>query len=468
MNDIQINDHIALNGTELNATLLPTGSPGAGTRTLKIEGTNACRTADPTTPLCSLDAGGASRILHVQAGLELRIGYLLLTSGLATASAPGGASGGCILADCAGCSLFLDNSVLRNCTAAARGGGAAVQGGGALTAVATQFIANTAAQGAGLMLMDGAVALRESTFRDNTAIGDTDDTTVELGELRGPAGGGAALDNVTGTLEGCTFMHDAASTEDVILLSNPDFPQARGGGLFLAHSTVNMSGSTFTSCTAAWGGGVYVHASTFEMSTNAFVGNLATTGDGGGLFAGDCPRVFANATLITGNAAGGHMGGGFGAINTDFDLDNAAFSNNEAHNGCGGGMGLDAGSTLSIHFGSVLFNNSARSGGASACRARCACRNARALTRGYRARAQSAATRASACGRRRASCTTTQQRTTPAARSSSPARPRASAMSPWLATTRRRVALFRLSARNSTSRTASSATTWRCTRTAAL
>jgi hypothetical protein len=131
---IEVMSHIALNGTELSAAL-----PASGKRTLLIAGTNACRTADPSTPLCSLDAGGASRILRVVPGLRLRVGYLLLANGRVN-DTDAAASGGCVLADCAGCSLYLDAAVLRNCSAPrGRGGGGAVFGGGSLTAADTSF-----------------------------------------------------------------------------------------------------------------------------------------------------------------------------------------------------------------------------------------------------------------------------------------------------------------------------------------
>jgi hypothetical protein len=95
--------------------------------------------------------------------------------------------------------------------------------------------------------------------------------------------------------------------------------------------------------------------------------NIATTGDGGGLFAINCPHVCTTRSLISNNAAGGHSGGGFAAINTYFDIIGSIFNDNSAPNGCGGGLGLDAGAYSTVTGDSVLANNSAHSGGGLCC-----------------------------------------------------------------------------------------------------
>jgi hypothetical protein len=156
------------------------------------------------------------------------------------------------------------------------------------------------------------------------------------------------------------------TTTDVVLLANPDFAQARGGGLLVASSAVNMSTTVFGGNTAFYGGGVYLYNSSMWIDACALRDNIATR-DGGGLFAIDCPHVCTARSLISSNVAGGHTGGGYAAINTYLDVIGSIFQDNAAPNGCGGGLGLDAGAFSTVMGDSVLVNNSALRGGGLCC-----------------------------------------------------------------------------------------------------
>jgi hypothetical protein len=362
---VQLAVHLTLNGTQLHAALRPDG-----TRTLVIEGTNSCARRTPGMPLCSISARGASRIFSVTSGVALSLGHLLLRDGLA----PAGGFGGCVLADCGtdDCSLTLDSVRFHNCKAPDGAGGAlAVVGGAALAAVKSKWDGNSAATGGALLVQGGALALSACSFDANTAAGRVatmSAATLALSDLPGAAGGGVALVEASGTVDGCTFAGNAALTEDVVLLSNPDFEQARGGALFLFDAAVNVSASVFANNTAYFGGGVYVDESAATMAACAFVGNLATLGDGGALFVADCLDLFfLRDTLVSGNVAGGHAGGGLGVFNSSVSISRSVITRNAAADGCGGGVGLDAGAELLLRDGTVVSGNTARSGGGLCC-----------------------------------------------------------------------------------------------------
>jgi hypothetical protein len=361
---VVVDAHIALNGTELTAALNVNG-----TRTLVIEGSNACHREPPGTPLCSISAGGLSRVFRVTEGVSLSLGHLLLRDGLA----PAGGFGGCVLADCAACALDMDQMRVSACAApGAGGGGVAVMGGGALRAVDLEADGNVAAVGAGLFASGVAqLQLSGSAFHDNVARGAAHDmppAASGLLDAPGAGGGGVALFGVAGAVTGCTFQRNAASTKDIVLVSNPGVEQARGGGLLVFRSRVAISGCTLDGNTASYGGGVYVEESAASLAACTLTGNLATLGDGGALFAKDIVGTVAvSDSVVTGNAAGGHMGGGVAVINASLTVSRSVLTANAAADGCGGAIGLDVGASLLLQGGSVVDGNSASRGGGLCC-----------------------------------------------------------------------------------------------------
>jgi hypothetical protein len=203
---------------------------------------------------------------------------------------------------------------------------------------------------------------------DCVAQGSTGDDMFDLGGLIGPAGGGLALYNVSGTITNSQIVDNWATTTEVVLLSNPDLPQARGGGIFMSAANMNVSGSAFSGNVANFGGGAYVHNSSNWFAASTLSGNVATIGDGGGLFFGACQHVSVDTLLVTGNGAGGHLGGGLAAVATVIDIGGGSiFNGNSAPDGCGGGVGLDAGGTMNVAGNSVLSGNSALDGGGVCC-----------------------------------------------------------------------------------------------------
>ncbi len=353
---IEVNAHIALNGAEL--TIAP---PLSGTRVLLLEGTNSCRRGNAATPQCRLDARGASRVLRVPERVRLTIADLQLANG---ATAATGDIGGCLVAECADCSLDLDGVEIRNCTALyGGGGGVAVLGGGALRVRGGAFRGCRAGMGAGLLYSGGSVALNGTLFSGNSASASSQDTEEMRGGVYGPGGGGAALFNATATISGCAYDSNHATTTDVWQLPNEAFPQARAGGLLAAHSTLLMTASTFTSNSAFYGGGLYVYDTAATLEHCALARNIATLGDGGGMFASDCASLTLSDTLFTGNSAGGRLGGGVAVAGSPTTLARCILTANAAPAGCGGGLALGAGASAQVGDGTALRNNSARDGG---------------------------------------------------------------------------------------------------------
>ena len=357
---IEVNSHIALNGSELVLAL-----DVHGLRTLSVEGTNACWAdgldADATT-LCSLDAGGLSRVFAVSTGVTLRLAHIDLVNG----AAPDGGYGGCVLAE-AGATLRLDAATLRNCTSPTGGGGVAVLDGN-FVAYDSAFEDCGATVGGGLLSSSGSVSLHGCAFRNNTSRGSSMAVSDRLGGLPGAVGGGAALVNVTGAVEACTFDLNAATTTDVVLLPNPDSGQARAGGLYVSHSALmNVTASTFTRNVASFGGGADCYGSYVTFTGCAFIGNIATNGYGGGLFTRDAPSIAVTSCLVAGNSAGGRTGGGVSALNSTMTVSASTLRDNSAPAGCGGSLGLDTASHLFVLGGTVVANSSAASGGGACC-----------------------------------------------------------------------------------------------------
>lgn len=373
---IEVDAHVALNGSALSAAL------GVdGTRSLQVEGTFACRSARTGNPLCSLDAGGASRVFEVvHEGVQLRLAQLALLNG----AAPAGGSGGCLLLNCSNCSLAIDTVTASNCSAAPPGGGGAIAvlGGGALQADGLTVLGCRAGVGGGLLVVQGSMRMNASFFKDNAASQDSQEPLLfNLNDVPGPSGGAVALISVTGTIDGesharwtrglltlshagSSFTTNAVTTTDVVIVDNAGVPQANGGALFIvAGSFVNISASTLSGNAASFGGGVYVDASEVVLTAVALMDNLATLGEGGALFSTDAPVIDLMLAVILRNAAGGRGGGGVACYNSTLTLQQSLLSENDAPAGCGGAVMLDVGASLLLSSGTTVADNVAGSGG---------------------------------------------------------------------------------------------------------
>ncbi len=163
------------------------------------------------------------------------------------------------------------------------------------------------------------------------------------------AGGGLALNNVSGTIKGnvfrknscgrggAVFLNDATNQNTVAIEYNlidanagvePD--AAHGGALYLFGNILKITGNLFTNNTVTqWGGGLYVGAftpgnqpTTATVSHNIYRGNRA--GDsGGGFFCDDGATCFSDHEIYEKNCGGNILvdGGsnGSGPTVTKFD-----------------------------------------------------------------------------------------------------------------------------------------------------
>ena len=357
---IVINAHIVLNGTQLAVAL-----PLSGTRELTIQGTDLCKPDDSgRTTRCSISAAGLSRVLNVDEGVTLHISHLQLRDGFA----PRATAGGCVLMNCSDCSLDFNGVQLTNCSALdGAGGGLAAIGGGAVSATKLVLDENIATVGGGLVVIGSTLTLNASSFIDNVASGQSDNS-VGLGDLGGTLGGGAALFYSETTINGCTFSSNAAYTDDVLLSGiNPALPQARAGAIYVYKGSLALSGSSLDSNTAYFGGAIYIDDSEVTLSACALVFNEATTGSGGALFSADCTGVTILDSLLEGNSAGGSMGGGVAVLNASVVISRSSLRDNWAPAGCGGAVGISTDGALLLNDASVAMGNQALSGGAVCC-----------------------------------------------------------------------------------------------------
>ncbi len=163
------------------------------------------------------------------------------------------------------------------------------------------------------------------------------------------AGGGLALNNVSGTIKanvfsknscgrgGAVFLNDATNQNRVAIENNfvdsnagTEPESAHGGALYLFGNTLKITGNLFTNNTVTqWGGGLYIGAytpgnqpTTATVSHNVYRGNRA--GDaGGGFFCDDGATCFSDHEIYEKNCGGNILvdGGseGSGPTVTKFD-----------------------------------------------------------------------------------------------------------------------------------------------------
>ena len=309
-----------------------------------------------------LDGNGLDRVFHINAASSVDISNLTIRNGLATdnGTATGTALGGGILHTGTGVLTLLNLTITLNEAQGQAGANGAVAGGSGSS--------GSPADGGGLYLAGGGVAITACTISNNTASG-------------GQGGDGAAGANVTG---GSIANGNNGG-------SGGSGAQARGGGLYCAAAgTIAINGSTISGNVAAGGsagdgglggnadafgtgaviaanggnggsggtgghssgGGLYVSSGTISLSECCVSGNSATSGAGGnggqggnGTAAGAATgsSVGAGGRGGGGTGSGAGVGGGFTLASGALTIVNCTVSGNTASSGDGGdgGMGGD-------------------------------------------------------------------------------------------------------------------------------
>ena len=154
------------------------------------------------------------------------------------------------------------------------------------------------------------------------------------------AGGGFALENVSGSISGnviadnacgrggAGFLNDATNENTIVIANNliegnagtePD--TAHGGGLYLFGNTLSITGNLFSNNSVTqWGGGLYVGAftegnqpTTANLAWNVYRANRAGN-SGGGFFCDDGAKCNASHEIYDRNCGGNILlDGGYGA-----------------------------------------------------------------------------------------------------------------------------------------------------------
>ncbi|MBK7405556.1 MAG: right-handed parallel beta-helix repeat-containing protein [Phycisphaerales bacterium] len=260
--------------------------------------------------LLSIDAGGASRVFHVEPGLNVTISGLRITGGHAPDF------GGGLFDD--GSAVNLLNTVFEGNSANV--GGALYSTGGSLTITNSTLSGNTAAlHGGAAAAVDGALSVLNSTVSGNEA------ATGWGGGLYG--NGTSALLLRTVTVAG-------------------NIAAVYGGGVFMATGTATISNSTIWSNTAGLGGGGAYVSGTLSLTNVTVSTNTVTSGDGGGILSdhtGATTRVRNSTIAFNSATTGGGISNGSGSavfLNSTIVAENTG--------GDLGGADLEAGSTENL------------------------------------------------------------------------------------------------------------------------
>ncbi|MFT3684039.1 MAG: GC-type dockerin domain-anchored protein [Phycisphaerales bacterium] len=206
--------------------------------------------------------------------------------------------------DCySGCTLTVENSMLRNNQGLAAGAGAAV------------------------VHTDCAATFTNCAITGNTCAG---------------AGGAVWVDHSTAAFTGCTIENNTA---------------ADGGGGLAAYngSVVTVDASTIRHNTARWGGGVTSNDSTLTIRRTTLETNQATQYSGGAIDLYNNQTTIVNAALRANTAADGGAGISLGQ-NSTLTAANCTIYANSAVNS-GGGIGMYQ-ATLALN-NSILYANTA-------------------------------------------------------------------------------------------------------------
>jgi len=292
-------------------------------------------------------------------------------------------------------SQFTDNSANGN------GGGASLSG--AIVVIGCSFLRNdSGTSGGGLNGLIGfdSMTVRESEFRDNTAVGDggglnsgqhvtLEDSIFHDNATSSGRGGGlstSGLVTVTGTTEfvgnmafadgGGIFANSGADLTGTLFQNNIT-TGGNGGGISAALGDLITDGAVFLDNQAVDGGGAFtfdaewVRDTTFEgniaqdqggalwirrngtIETSRFSGNQAGL-SGGGIYrdgTGSTPLAIDTSTFET-NVAGA-VGGGITNNSRPLDLTNVTLSENSA-GGKGDALYVDGASEIALQNATVL------------------------------------------------------------------------------------------------------------------
>ena len=301
LNDIDITSNVVIDAT--------------GVSGIQVSGANAIRVFFITGATVTLrgftirdgNSTGSNNVFSSGGGILTRNTLLTLDNMIITANFGDGSGGGGILADSGGSltitnstisnnmgnnsgggihlisipTVNIANSIITNNTAAnAEGGGIISSGNSAITVTNVQITNNHAdnnpsGSGGGIAVSGGSlIAMNNSTLSGNTSF------------TRG--GGVYILGGATHRISGTTFSGNTSN--------------GNGGGVVTGSgATVNMVNSTLSGNSALNGGGIYndfnANSVTTTLRNVTVAGNIATTGQGGGIFRNGGTITLANTIV---------------------------------------------------------------------------------------------------------------------------------------------------------------------------
>ena len=396
-----INTQITLDGAGGGRALSLTSS---GTGTLTVAGITFSRNCGSTSIGALRIAGGTGSVILVNGcqflspnntsgmGLELASGLnATITNCTATGATSGGVSTGILVSGLAGIVNVQNCTVVTNLGSANNGAGLTISSASVVNVANSSFAGNLC----GVNVSGGAATLSGNLFTGNgyggtygsggCVISVSGSVIVSNNNFTGNrdnnytgGGGGAAIfggttiitgNNFTGNLGGCGGVScgGAATITGNTFTGNSASSSAGGvfnGGGVSCSASATLIGNTFIGNSAnGSGGGVYCGA-TAMLAGNTFTGNSSENAGGGLYCSGGSFIVSSN--IFKQNAAA--MGGGLYVTGPTVTLQDNLLANNSQTSASsqGGGIWVDATSTLFMINNTVTGNTAAGSGGGAA------------------------------------------------------------------------------------------------------
>ena len=285
--------------------------------------------------------------------------------------------------------ITVDGSIIRNNYSTGNGGGIyntgatatlTIQNGSTIGKNRTSNNPSSYTDGGGIYNDAGTTTVDDSTISANECTGNgggiyntgaTATLTVQNGSTIGGSGvgneaglgGGIYNDAGTTTVDGSTVSANSRGgiyNLDILTVQNGSViggagtgnTAIEGGGIKNFAGTTTVDGSTVSANIAGHGGGIFNNA-TLVIQNNStiggtFAGNLATGGDGGGIY-NMVGTTTVDGSLVSANIAEGNGGGIYNKAT--LSIQNKAMigetgGSNKTANGSGGGIYNSAGSTI--------------------------------------------------------------------------------------------------------------------------
>ena len=123
---------------------------------------------DANGVLPKIIGGGSNRLFKVESGGELVVKYLICEGGSAESSSD--ANGGAIFVSGSNSNLYIENSIIRKCTALWAGGAVYVEEGAVVNICASRLMLNEAKVGGAISVSNAKLVMRNGSFiMNNTA-----------------------------------------------------------------------------------------------------------------------------------------------------------------------------------------------------------------------------------------------------------------------------------------------------------